>query len=92
MKFYICATYDLAAEVFSAPLLFASKGQALRSFGDEVLREAADNVIFAHPEHFVMYHLGFFDNETGLYATGAPEKISLAVDFKPVKVKLSAVN
>jgi Phage ORF5 protein len=92
MKLYICVVYDLAAETFGNPLFFAAKGAAIRQFGDEVMREAADNAMNQHPEHFVFYHLGLYDTSSGLFETGTPEKISMAVDFKPVKVKLSAVN
>lgn len=86
MNLVICAVKDLAADAFNRPIFVQSVGIALRSFGDEVMREAIDNAMNAHPEHFVLYKLGEFDDATGLFHTAAPEQLSLAVDYKPIEV------
>lgn len=86
MKLVICAVKDLAADSFNRPFFTQSLGIALRSFGDEVIRDAPDNAMNRHPEHFVLYKLGEFDDATGLFDTAAPQQLSLALDYKPLEL------
>lgn len=57
--------YDHAAEMFGRPFFVQHPAMAVRSFSDEVRREAPDNNLFTHPEDFTLYHLGSFDDSTG---------------------------
>lgn len=67
MKKPLVSVFDSATESFSSPMCVAAIGQATRSFADEVRRQDAPerNPMFHHPEHFVLYHVGFFDELTG---------------------------
>lgn len=67
MIYEVCAVYDRAAEAFSRPVFVQSTGMMVRSFSDEVNREAEDNPIFHHPEDFDLFHLGSFDDSTGRF-------------------------
>lgn len=62
MKFLIVCVRDSKADVYGVPFFMASKGHAIRSFSDEVNREAADNIYYRHPEDFELFELGAFDD------------------------------
>lgn len=78
----IVAVRDSAANAFSRPFFVPATGMAVRSFTDEVNRNAPDNPMFAHAGDFELYELGEFDEETGLFETRAPVMICRAKDVK----------
>lgn len=65
MKMLICSISDRQMETYGRPFCCAAKGQAVRSFVDEVNRAAPDNLMFAHPEDFTLWHVADFDDQTG---------------------------
>ena len=67
MKMVIVGTKDLAADAFGRPFYVPSIGVAIRSFTDEVNRQAEDNQMYHHPEDFQLYHFGEFDDNTGQF-------------------------
>lgn len=72
MIFKIYLMRDTAVEAFHVPMFFPSEGAARRAFGDEVNREAADNNLFKHPEHFQLYFAGEYDDQSGVLTPCAP--------------------
>lgn len=78
MKFQIFTVKDLAVGAFGRPMFMQSKGQALRSFSDEVNRPADDNQMFKHPEDFSLFYLGEWDEESGYFSSGDPEFMTSA--------------
>lgn len=62
----ICSVRDRAADAYGRPLFVPSVGVAIRSFSDEVNREAADNQMFHHSIDFDLYQLGTFDDNSGI--------------------------
>lgn len=82
MKYIVCTVRDSAANVFGVPMFLASKGQAIRSFSDEVQRDAPDNMLFKHPEDFELYYLGeYFDSEAS-FECAVPQLMIRGVDCK----------
>lgn len=81
MKFHVLAIFDSAAAVYGLPNFVPNVGSAIRSFGDEVAREAADNVLNRHPAHFSLFKMGMYDDKTGLFDVGVPELVANASDF-----------
>lgn len=65
MIYQIVAVRDAALDGFGRPFFSPSLGAAVRSFSDEVSRNAADNLMFQHPEDYDLYHIGSFDDSTG---------------------------
>lgn len=61
----IVAVKDRAADAFMRPFFVPTANMAIRSFMDEVNRDAADNQMFAHPDDFDLYEIGVFDDSTG---------------------------
>lgn len=65
MIYQVVAVRDAALQGYGRPFFVASVGVAVRSFADEVSREAADNAMYAHPEDYDLFHVGSFDDATG---------------------------
>lgn len=72
---------DRASVSFGNPMFIPSRGQALRSFSDEVNRVDANNILNTHPEDFDLFYLGDFDTNTGQFASLVnPEQIAVGKD------------
>lgn len=82
MKLHIFAIKDLAADVFMTPYFHPNVGAVVRSFGDEVNRDDPQNMLNKHPEHFVLYELGTFDDNTGEFRATQPKQLALATDYR----------
>ena len=65
MILVICSVRDTAAEVFGRPIVVNTRAQAMRSFTDEANRKEPGNDLANHPDDFILYQLGFFDDNTG---------------------------
>jgi len=86
MNLIVCSIFDSAAGAFGRPFYVQSTGIAMRSFADEVNRDGADNQMFGHPEDFVMFHLGQFDDSNGRFTLlESPNPLCRAVDVKVSK-------
>jgi len=62
----ICSVKDRAADAFGRPLFVPSVGLAIRSFSDEVNRQADDNQMYHHFDDFDLFELGTFDDSNGI--------------------------
>lgn len=76
MRFEVVAVLDAAVGGYSRPFFTPSIGAAVRSFIDEVNRQADDNQMSKHPQDFSLYHLGSFDDSTGELLPCQPELVS----------------
>ncbi|WNK13030.1 MAG: nonstructural protein [Microvirus sp.] len=73
---------DSAAAVYGQPQYVASIGSAIRGFGDEVNRSAADNSFFRHPEDFILYHVGTYSDDFAKFTLfDEPVQLARAVDL-----------
>lgn len=59
------AVRDEALDAFNRPFFVNSLGFAIRSFEDEVNRDAPDNAMRNHPKDFSLFHVGFYHEDTG---------------------------
>jgi hypothetical protein len=71
----ICSVKDRAADAFGRPLFVPSVGLAIRSFSDEVNRQADDNQMFHHSGDFDLFELGIFDDNTGIIECHSQPKL-----------------
>lgn len=62
MRYFVACVRDEAAGVFGRPFFAASRGTAIRSFGDEVKSKAEGNQLSLHPEDFRLFELGTYDD------------------------------
>lgn len=77
-KLIACAIRDRQVDAFNRPFFVPARGLAIRSFTDEVNRDAKDNPMFNHPADFELFEVGSYDEETAQFETLSPPK-SLAV-------------
>ncbi|AXH74002.1 MAG: nonstructural protein [Microviridae sp.] len=85
MLLYVVAVYDVAAKAYNRPFYVVSPGQAIRSFGDEVVRNAPENTMFHHPEDFLLFELGIFDDAVGKFKLlDSPKQLATGKQFKVV--------
>lgn len=87
MKHQICAVFDVAANAFHKPFYAPAIAAAVRSFHDEVNREAEDNQMYKHPGDYELHLLGTFDEETGVVEceAGFRRRLVKADDVKDAK-------
>lgn len=75
------ALYDAAAEAFSPPMFFQSKGIAIRALGDAA--RGGDKNITAHPADFKLFYLGTYDPKSASFdLVKSPEPLVLASEAK----------
>lgn len=67
MKVTVVSVFDFAAKAFMQPMFMPSVGSAIRSFSDEVNKVREGNIMNAHPEDFVLYELGTYEDEFGRF-------------------------
>lgn len=58
------AIRDIKANVFTAPFIAGTSDEARRIFGD-MCYFGGDNLIARHPSDYLLYHVGYFDINTG---------------------------
>lgn len=63
MRFGVFSVWDSKAELFSSPMLSVNKGTMMRTLSD-VLNDPSHQYA-KHPEDFVLYELGEFDDQRG---------------------------
>lgn len=79
----ICSVKDRAADAFGRPLFVPSVGLAIRSFSDEVNRQADDNQMYHHSDDFDLFELGIFDDSTGIIECHPiPKQLALGKSVK----------
>ena len=90
MKYVVVTVFDRAAGAYSRPAYVGAVGLAVRSFQDEVNRDAPDNELFKHPDDFDLYHLGHWDDVGGTFELfEKPKKLAYAGELK-MGVRLAA--
>lgn len=76
MQIHLFCVFDKQLEEFNTPMAFPSRGVAIRSFCDEVKREASENQMRQHPEDFSLWYVGTFDSVQGEFGSPfQPEKL-----------------
>jgi len=81
-KLVVCALFDSAIQAYTRPIFVQAIGQAVRSFNDEVNRQAADNQLNAHPEDFHLSLIGTWDEETGKFDQAETRVLARGQDVK----------
>lgn len=73
MRIQVFAVRDLVVGAFLPPFFCRSHGEALRSFGDAC--NTADHQFAKHSSDFVLFHLGEFDDNSGIFAAIEPARV-----------------
>ena len=81
MNKVMISVYDSKGEFYSNPICCKSKGEAVRSFEDEV--NDPKSPIFKHPEDYTLFAIGEFDDSNCCFAMYESKvSLGLAVEFK----------
>ena len=79
MRLFLFCVFDSASGVYDRPWAARSEGEALRSFQD--ISCDADHPIGKHPEHFNLYRVGTYDDNTGSIVPEVPVCVGKAADL-----------
>lgn len=71
---------DVKVDAFMTPFFIPTDGAALRAFADEA--KNPDGNLFKHPEDYVLYALGVWDDQLGiLQPFDAPRSLGIATEY-----------
>lgn len=74
--------YDVKAQFYHEPLVFKSRGEAIRWFADGVNRVNDKSQLYLHPEDFTLFHIGQWNDLKGLVEPCVPYSLGKGLDFK----------
>lgn len=77
MNLYVFALRDIKADVYGTPYFSPNVGSAIRSFGDEINRQDANNLLWKHPSDFELYLLGTYDDSCGAFLLDKPKQVAV---------------
>lgn len=72
MKHACFSIRDTCVGSFGIPMFFQNSAAAVRALGDVVNRPEKDNGYYQHPEHYQLYEIGSFDDESGSFEPIVP--------------------
>lgn len=84
MKLMICAIRDQAVGAFQQPFFVRARGEAMRMFVDAV--SDGKSLFCAHPEDYVLFEVGSFDDATGTVESVIVDKIMSGLEAKAVSL------
>lgn len=80
----IFACRDAATEHFLPPMNARAEGEATRAFEQAV--KNPETMMYKNPEHFDLYYLGTWDDNSGKYETlDSPRHVAKAIQFSQPK-------
>jgi len=68
----VISVWDSASALYGQPFFVPATAAAIRSVRDEANRAAADNPLYQHPEDFEVFHIGDYDDVSGLLTAVCP--------------------
>lgn len=80
MQQLVFSIYDTKAAIYSSPWLSPTKGAAIRAFSDNV--NDVQSPFYRHPDDYILFQLGVFDDNTGEITMIEPENLGVASTFK----------
>lgn len=78
MNLLVFAVRDSVSGIYDRPFCARSEGEAIRSFGD--IAQDKNHTIGMHPEHFSLWALGMYDDNTAALTPKEATFIVNAVD------------
>lgn len=83
MKSMVFSIFDTKAGIYASPFFMLNQAMAMRGFAD--MAKSPDANVSKHPEDYVLYKIGEYDDETAeLKATLPPENLGHASMFANV--------
>lgn len=81
----IYSVFDSAVKTYNRPFFAETDGAALRTFRMAINDPASP--FYASAADFTLYSLGQFDQDTGLFDTGAPDNMGNGLTFKDQEIE-----
>lgn len=72
---------DSKAQLFNTPFFAVNDATAVRIVADTASDLAT--LVGRHPEDFVLYHVGTWNDANGFFEPGVPENLGTVVNFLP---------
>lgn len=79
----LCSIYDSKAEYWSAPRMFRTKMDALRSFEMAVNSNEGYGL---HPEDYTLFCVGEFDEQSGMVGSAGPVVIENGINLVKAEI------
>lgn len=76
MRVFLYSVFDSCGGIYDRPFVAQADGMALRSFGD--IAADAKHPIGQHPEHYMLFRIGMFNDNTGEVESETPVCIGKA--------------
>ncbi|AXL14608.1 nonstructural protein [Microviridae sp.] len=81
MKTILCSIFDIKSGVYTAPSAFMNDATAIRSA--TILRADPASPMYAHPEDYVLYKIGEFENtDCSITMETPPIPLGKFIEFK----------
>lgn len=85
MKLRIYSIYDSKAEAYMNPFFMRNDGEALRGFMDGI--ENSDTPFHKWPQDYTLFHVGHWDDESGLIENTTPKSLGNGVELQKPSTK-----
>lgn len=80
MELKVFTVFDSASEAYMQPIFALAEGVARRSFADAV--NDPSTPFGQHPEHYTLFHVGKFDDNTGELLGSVPRSLCNGLEVK----------
>lgn len=90
MKHFVFVVHDSCSGVYDRPFIARSEADAVRSFGDIAMD--ANHMIGKHPEHFRLFCLGTYDDNSGVIDPSPPIHVVNAIDLVAQRQKVDPLQ
>lgn len=77
----VFAVFDKAAGAYMRPFFLPARGQALRGFMDAIADPSSE--IAKHADDYTLFELGSFNEATGEFDCGDPQKVASGHELTP---------
>lgn len=67
MRMTLVSIYDQAVGAYMRPFWVRSDGEGIRMFLDECGKQSEDNAMCKHPEHYALWCIGHFFDDSGKF-------------------------
>ena len=79
MNLLMYVVRDSVSGVYDRPMCARSEGEMVRGFGD--IAKDGKHPVGMHPEHFSLWHVGLFNDNTGVIESMPPKHVVNAIDL-----------
>lgn len=79
MKKHLFSVRDVIADTFAQPFVSHNPNTAMRDFAHAC--QDNSSAIFRSPESFQLFHVGFYDDESGTLESITPQLVANATQF-----------